>query len=73
MKNFFCHDNIEKKRVTGFQLKLEVVQEIKRDKNFTIEICGGRGGKSQRNFSLSIVKMSIDLVNLTGLLAPFES
>ena len=42
MKNFFCHDNIEKKRVTGFQLKLEV-QEIKRDKNFTIEICGGRG------------------------------
>ena len=41
MKNFFCHDNIEKKRVTGFQLKLEV-QEIKRDKNFTIEICGGQ-------------------------------
>ena len=31
---------IEKKRVTGFQLKLEV-QEIKRDKSFTIEICGG--------------------------------
>ena len=41
-EELFCLDNIEKKRVTGFQLKLEV-QEIKRDKNFTIEICGGRG------------------------------
>ena len=49
MKNFFCHDNIEKKRVTGFQLKLEV-QEIKRDKSFTIEICGGGGGQIPTEF-----------------------